>query len=260
MNELIRTYRTLDPTVDQAAAGAKAPETKYTIEGKVAYADGSGWDPGEGAGLYVYGTAWKRLQRREEFINDKAALPGYVVHDSGILGAAADNYNITGLNLAAAGVGAYQFLWSIECPAGSYATPVMYIDNGSGGYETTHANYACHGQYNGYSAGSMNSAAYPGLCVVGSSSAYTSELRGEIILQRSGAGKIYWHVRTSQSLFNGGVLQLSYATSMTNFYHAATKTAVTQVQFKVLYNANPPVTLLTNGIGANSRFIVRRLT
>jgi hypothetical protein len=62
LNEIIRSVGHSDPSVNDRA-GQASPGRKDIVPGKLAWADGTKWNPGSGEGLYVYTSAgvWEKL-------------------------------------------------------------------------------------------------------------------------------------------------------------------------------------------------------
>lgn len=53
INKLAQSLGMIDPTFNQYL-GQAAPPAEYLTDGRLAYADGTNWDPGSGKGYYRY--------------------------------------------------------------------------------------------------------------------------------------------------------------------------------------------------------------
>jgi hypothetical protein len=61
MRELMEVSRYLSGPVDYVRLNVLHAEPAQVFEGLTVYADGTDWNPGAGAGVYVYTTAWTKL-------------------------------------------------------------------------------------------------------------------------------------------------------------------------------------------------------
>lgn len=62
LNEVIKNLSAIDPSINKRC-GKVSPESNMVRAGKLAYADGTTWNPGSGEGIYyrTQAGAWAKL-------------------------------------------------------------------------------------------------------------------------------------------------------------------------------------------------------
>ena len=209
LNEVMRNLGHTDPVLSDGI-GEIEPTAQYLREGKIAYADGTNWNPNsEGAGYYFYtGSVWVRL------LDDASTPTSQPIWDETVTGSAVTSVTTDGtVTLDGNTHGGYLFYFFIKM-----ATTASYNMNFSVNNDKTAANYTRQHDFNN-GATPLASGATDAI-IDGTSWTAGNSIQGfgHILISPDGDVIFQWkHYRKSGTLyrFDGAISKIATVTNIT---------------------------------------------